>query len=104
VLGHYSRDERLFPLAEAVRRMTGLPARRFGLAGRGEIREGWWADLVLFDARAIRDAATFADPQRPAEGIAAVWVNGVLSSRGQRQTNERGGRFLPRAALDPASY
>jgi N-acyl-D-aspartate/D-glutamate deacylase len=104
VLGRYCRDEGLFPLAEAVHRMTGLPARRFGLAGRGEIREGWWADLVLFDARTVRDVATFADPQRPADGIAAVWVNGVLSSRAQRLTGERGGRFVPRAALDPTSY
>jgi N-acyl-D-amino-acid deacylase len=104
VLGRYCRDEGLFPLAEAVHRMTGLPARRFGLAGRGEIREGWWADLVLFDARTIRDVATFAEPQRPADGIAAVWVNGVLSSRAQQPTGERGGRFLPRAAVDRGSY
>jgi N-acyl-D-aspartate/D-glutamate deacylase len=104
VLGRYSRDERLFPLAVAVNKMTGLPARRFGLSGRGFIREGFAADLVLFDPATVRDVATFTDPQRPAEGIAAVWVNGVLSSRDQRATGARGGRFLPRGEIDAAAY
>ena len=104
VLGRYSRDERLFPLTVAVHKMTGLPARRFGLSNRGFIREGFAADLVLFDPATVRDVATFTDPQRPAEGIAAVWVNGVLSSRGQTATGNRGGRFLPRGPIDPSSY
>ena len=98
VLGRYCRDLGLFPLAEAVHRMTGLSARRFGLAERGEVREGYWADLVLFDPASVRDVATYADPQRPAAGIAAVWVNGVLSSRDQVPTGERGGRFVARGA------
>jgi N-acyl-D-amino-acid deacylase len=104
VLGHYARDERLFPLAEAVHKMTGLPARKFGLSQRGLVREGYAADLVLFDAATVRDVATFADPQRPAEGIAAVWVNGVLTSRDQVATGARGGRFLARGTIDPADY
>jgi N-acyl-D-amino-acid deacylase len=104
VLGHYSRDVGLFPLTEAVHKMTGLSARRFGLAGRGLIREGHWADLVLFDPATIRDVATFADPKRPATGIAAVWVNGVLSSRGQTPTGERGGRFVERGPIGAADY
>jgi N-acyl-D-amino-acid deacylase len=104
VLGRYSRDERLFPLAEAVHKMTGLPARKFGLSQRGLVRDGYAADLVLFDATTVRDVATFTDPQRPAEGIAAVWVNGVLSSRGQVATGARGGRFVPRGTIDPADY
>jgi len=98
VLGHYSRDEGIFPLAEAVRKMTGLPAGRFGLVGRGVIREGSVADLVLFDPTTIRDTATFSDPIRAAEGIAAVWVNGVLSYQDGKATGERGGRFLARPA------
>ncbi len=97
VLGHYSRDLGLLPLTTAVHKMTGLSARRFGLAERGEVREGYWADLVLFDPASIRDVATYADPRRPAAGIAAVWVNGVPTSRNQTPTGERGGRFLPRA-------
>ena len=96
VLGFYCREQRLFPLAQAVHKMTGLPAQRFGLAGRGSIREGAHADLVLFDPETIRDTATFHDPIRPAEGIAAVWVNGVLSYQDGDATAERGGRFLSR--------
>ena len=97
VLGYYSRKEGLFSLAEAVRKMTGLPAQRFGLAGRGLIREAFAADLVLFDPESIIDTATFSDPIRAAAGIAAVWVNGVLSYSVEGVTGKRGGRFLPRA-------
>jgi N-acyl-D-amino-acid deacylase len=104
VLGRYSRDEQLFPLAVAVHKMTGLSARRFGLSGRGFVREGFAADLVLFDPDTVHDAATFTDPQRPAEGISAVWVNGVLSSRDQAPTGARAGRFLPRGTIDHADY
>jgi N-acyl-D-aspartate/D-glutamate deacylase len=84
--------------------MTGLPARRFGLSARGIVREGYAADLVLFDAESVRDVATFADPQRAAEGISAVWVNGVLSSRGQVATGTRGGRFVTRGLIDHTAY
>jgi N-acyl-D-aspartate/D-glutamate deacylase len=96
VLGHYCRDEKLFSLEEAVHKMSGLPAARFGLAGRGEICAGNWADLVLFDAEKIRDAASFDNPTQKAEGIAGVWVNGVLSYTVQGATDRRAGRFLKR--------
>jgi N-acyl-D-amino-acid deacylase len=96
VLGHYCREEGLFPLQEAVRKMTGLPAERFGLAGRGIIRKGGCADLVLFDPDTIRDTATFSHPVCCAEGIAAVWVNGMLSYEDGAATGQRAGRFLPR--------
>ena len=76
VLGHYSRDEGLIGLEDAVHRMTGKPAAVFGLAGRGEVREGAHADLVLFDPDEIIDTATFEDPARPATGIRSVFVNG----------------------------
>lgn len=99
VLGHYSREEKLFPLTEAVHKMTGLSAARYGLGKRGLIKEGFWADLVLFDAATVRDVATFTDPMQPAEGIAAVWVNGVLSSCNKSPTQKRAGRFLPRARI-----
>jgi N-acyl-D-aspartate/D-glutamate deacylase len=104
VLGHYARDEALFPLAVAIHKMTALPARKFGLRDRGVVREGHTADLVLFDAASVRDVATFTDPQRPAEGIHAVWVNGVLSSRDQVPTGAHGGEFLSRGPIDPADY
>jgi len=96
VLGRYCREEKLFSLPEAIRKMTSLPAARFGLAGRGLIREGYFADLVLFDAARIIDTATFADPVQPAEGIAAVWVNGILSCEHRSATGKRAGRFLAR--------
>jgi N-acyl-D-aspartate/D-glutamate deacylase len=96
VLGHYSRDLELFSPGEAVRKMTSLPAERFGLHDRGWIKEGYAADLVLFDPATIRDEATYADPTRPASGISGVWVNGILSYTNQGPTGKRAGRFLPR--------
>jgi N-acyl-D-amino-acid deacylase len=98
VLVRYCRDEKLLTLAQAVYKMTGMPAQRFGLPKRGMIREGYYADLVLFDPAKIIDTATFADPIRPAEGIASVWVNGVLSYSGDRAIENRAGRFLPRGS------
>jgi N-acyl-D-aspartate/D-glutamate deacylase len=98
VLGRFTRDERLFSLANAVHKMTGMPAGRFGLVDRGLIRAGYHADLVLFDPETIRDTATFANPVCAAEGIARVWVNGVMSHSGNTPTGQRGGRFLPRSA------
>ncbi len=97
VLGHYSRDLKLMPLPEAVRKMTGLSAKRFGFKDRGLVREGYNADLVLFDAKTIADTATFKDPIRAATGIEAVWVNGMLSYRHGHATGQRAGRFLPRS-------
>ncbi len=96
VLGRYSREEKLISLPEAVHKMTAMPARRFGLVGRGLIREGYCADLVLFDPERIIDTATFNEPVNPAEGIAAVWVNGVLSYTAQGATGKRAGQFVAR--------
>ena len=98
VLGRYSRQEKLIPLAEAIFKMTGMPAQRFKLQRRGLIREGFAADLVLFDPDNIIDAATFADPVRPAKGILKVWVNGTLSYTAAGSTGQRAGRFLPRGS------
>ena len=97
VLGFYSREQKLFSLGEAVRKMTSLPAQRFGLTHRGWIREGYSADLVFFDPDTVGDAATFEDPKQPAVGIEAVWVNGVLSYR-DRKCVGRAGKFLARSS------
>lgn len=96
VLGRYCREEKLFSLEAAIHKMTALPARRFLLNDRGLIREGYAADLVLFDPATIRDRATYADPMLASQGIAAVWVNGVLSYQASGGTAQRAGRFLPR--------
>ncbi|HKN03581.1 MAG TPA: D-aminoacylase [Buttiauxella sp.] len=96
VLGHYSRDEKLFPLTEAVHKMTGMSAARFQLEGRGLVKCGYYADLVMFDPQTVRDVASFSDPQRPAAGIEAVMVNGVMSYGREKQVIGRAGRFLRR--------
>jgi N-acyl-D-amino-acid deacylase len=98
VLGHYCREQRLFTLPQAVHKMTQLPAQRFGLSDRGLVREGYFADLVLFHPETIIDTATYADPIRPSHGIQGVWVNGVLSYTAAGPTGGRGGRFLQRGS------
>ena len=104
VLGHFSRDLGLFALHTAVHKMTGLTATRFGLHERGFIREGYWADLVLFDPQSVRDVADFKDPQRAAEGIDGVWVNGHLSYADGKAQGQRQGRFLPRSGSLVAGF
>ncbi|MBL8832468.1 MAG: D-aminoacylase [Rhodospirillales bacterium] len=105
VLGHYSRDLKLFPLEEAVRRMTSLPARRFGLSGRGVLRAGAAADIAVFDAASVIDRASFEAPTRPAAGIDRVFVNGACVWEDGAPTGRRPGRCLAldAAALDYAS-
>ena len=96
VLGHYSREVGLFPLETAVWKMTGLTARNFGLADRGSVAVGKHADLVLFDAGTVKDAATYEEPTRPAVGIHTVIVNGGVAWEGGRSTGVRRGRVLRR--------
>jgi N-acyl-D-amino-acid deacylase len=97
VLGHYARDVGLFSLAEAVRKMTSLPAARFKLQDRGTLRPGAFADCVVFDPATIADAATFEHPVAPAKGIAMTMVNGAIAYRAEGGTAARSGRFLKRA-------
>lgn len=96
VLGHYARDVGLFPLETAVWKMTGLTARNFGLKDRGTLAVGQAADLVVFDAATIRDAANYTNPTLPAEGIAAVVVNGALTWRDGAHAGARAGQVLTR--------
>jgi N-acyl-D-amino-acid deacylase len=98
VLGHYARRRGLFSLETAIHKMTGLPAARFGLVGRGVIAPGAAADLVVFDPERIADTATFAQPKQPAAGIDTVYVNGVAVWRQGRGTDARPGTVLKRAA------
>jgi N-acyl-D-amino-acid deacylase len=78
VLGHYVREEKVLSLEEAVKKMTSITAERFSLNDRGVIREGAWADLVLFDPQTITDKATYTDPHQYPEGIPYVIVNGMV--------------------------
>ncbi|TYP88600.1 N-acyl-D-amino-acid deacylase family protein [Blastococcus xanthinilyticus] len=94
VLGHYVRDEGLLSLEEAVHKMTGASARRFGLAGRGEVRSGWTADLVVFDPQEVADTATYADPLLPPDGVRTVVVAGRLVVDGGEVQDACPGRVL----------
>ena len=96
LLGHYARDLGLFPIEEAVRKMTSLPARRMRLADRGILRPGMAADLVVFDPEKVIDRATFADPARYPDGIDVVVVNGKVVLDEGKLTPERPGRVLRR--------
>ena len=94
VLGHYAREEGLFPLETAVHKMTGLTARTFGLKDRGILCEGAYADLVLFDPLSVIDTATFERPETPADGISQVFVNGQSVWRDGAATGARPGKGL----------
>jgi N-acyl-D-aspartate/D-glutamate deacylase len=97
VLGHYARDLGLFPLEEAVHRMTGMPAAKFRLTDRGTIRAGAFADLVVFDPARILDVGTYQDPNHPPAGIRDVFVNGARVVRDGTHGGARPGRVLRRA-------
>nr|WP_300310442.1 D-aminoacylase [Halomonas sp.] len=103
VLAHYSRDLKLMPLSEAVRKMTSLSAATFGLVDRGEIRPGAYADLVLLDLATLEDTANYDTPIAPAKGIVRVVVNGLTAYTDGTASSERHGRLLKRSMrLDAA--
>ena len=96
MLGHYSRNEGLLELADAIHRMTGMCADRFGFADRGAIRPGAFADLVLFDPETTIDTGTYTDPTTVPEGIRGVWVNGERVVADGAVTGARPGRVIRR--------
>jgi N-acyl-D-amino-acid deacylase len=95
VLGHYARDLGLFPLETAVHKMTGLTAKTFGLVDRGVLKEGYAADITIFQPQ-VDETATFAKPIQPAKGIETVIVNGEIVWREGKPTGARPGRVLRR--------
>jgi N-acyl-D-amino-acid deacylase len=99
VLGHYCRDLGLFSLEEAVRRMTGLSASRFGLSGRGTLAPGAYADITVFDPASVADRASFEAPTTPAAGIEHVFVNGRPVWADGKPTGERPGQALRRQQM-----
>jgi N-acyl-D-amino-acid deacylase len=103
ILGRYVRDERLLTLEEAIRKMTSRAAVRVGLLDRGLLRPGMMADVTVFDPAAIRDVATFEDPNHYSVGVRWVFVNGRPVIADGRITSERPGRPLTRSRLAPPS-
>jgi N-acyl-D-amino-acid deacylase len=96
VLSHHSRERGLMSLESAIHKMTGFTATRFGLKNRGQVAAGFAADLVLFDATAIKDNATYASSKEAASGIHAVFVNGVLAMKqGELLAQHAGLRLTP---------
>ncbi len=96
VLGLYARDKHWITLPEAIHKMTGLPAQRLSWKDRGVLREGAFADLVLFNPATVIDHATFAKPFELSTGIEKVFVNGTLVWDGAKPTGAKPGRVLPR--------
>jgi dihydroorotase/N-acyl-D-amino-acid deacylase len=94
ILGRYVRDEKVLPLEEAIRKMTSLPASRMGIANRGILRPGMYADVVAFDPATVRERSTYTDPLHYSEGIPFVTVNGQLVVDGGKITEARPGRAL----------
>ncbi len=94
VLARYVREQGLLTLEDAVRKMTALPAWRMGLRERGELREGWYADVVVFDPETVLDQATFEDPHQYPEGIPWVIVNGQVAVEDGAFRDVRSGRVL----------
>ncbi len=96
LLGKYVRDEQVITLPEAIRRLTSFPAGNLGIADRGRLEVGYFADITVFDPAAIRDHATFAEPHQYATGVRHVIVNGVPVLQDGEHTGAMPGRFVRR--------
>ncbi|HVF81037.1 MAG TPA: D-aminoacylase [Flavisolibacter sp.] len=95
VLGKYVREEKVISLEEAVRRMTSLPAQKFGLKNRGLLQEGFAADIIIFDEKEVADVSTFEKPHAYSKGFQYVLVNGQLVVENGKHTGTRSGQTLP---------
>jgi N-acyl-D-amino-acid deacylase len=94
VLGRYVRDEKVLAMEDAIRKMTSLPAKTFRLQNRGELLEGNWADIVVFDPATVIDHATYKDPHHYSTGFKYVFVNGVAVVENDQHTGARPGMAL----------
>lgn len=94
VLGKYSRDEKIIPLQEAVRKLAKLPCNNLKIEKRGELKAGNYADVIVFDPATVTDHATFEKPHQYATGIIHVWVNGVQVINNGEHTGAKPGRFI----------
>ena len=94
VLGKYVREEKVIPLEDAVRKMSSALCDRLGLRDRGQLREGFYADLVIFDPQTVADRATFTDPHQLSVGVRDVWVNGVRVFQDGSHTSATPGQIV----------
>jgi N-acyl-D-aspartate/D-glutamate deacylase len=102
-LGHYVRDVGALSLESAIHKVTQMPAQKLRIADRGVLREGAFADVVVFDPATVADRATFDDPHQYPVGIEHVIVNGVLTIRHAEQTGELGGRGVVGSGRQPGT-
>ncbi|TFG08614.1 MAG: D-aminoacylase [Promethearchaeota archaeon] len=96
ILGRYVREKNVLTIENAIRKMTSFPAQKLGLKDRGLLREGMWADIVIFNPTKIIDKATYENPHQFPEGIPHVIVNGVLVVEDNKQSRKRPGKILRR--------
>jgi N-acyl-D-amino-acid deacylase len=101
VLSKYVREMKVMTLEESIRKMTSLPAERFGIEGRGRLAEGYFADIAVFDPATVEDRATFAKPHQYADGFEAIVVNAKLVLEGGERSDQLPGMVL-RGDLTPA--
>jgi dihydroorotase/N-acyl-D-amino-acid deacylase len=101
ILRKYVREEKRLTLEEAIRKFSALPAQRMRLTDRGVLKQGMWADIVVFDAEQVRDLATFDDPNRLSEGMQYVLVNGVAVIENEKMTGALPGKVLRGAGYTP---
>ena len=94
VLGHYARDEKVLTLKDAIAKLAALPAKHLKLNKRGEIKVGYYADIVIFDPQKIKDNSTFEKPHQYSEGMIDVFVNGVQVLKDGEHTGAKPGRFV----------
>ena len=101
MLRKYVREEKKLTLEDAVRKFTALPAQRMRLTDRGVLKQGMWADVVVFDPATVRDVATFDDPNHLSEGMEFVLVNGNLVIENGKMTGALPGKVLRGAGYQP---
>src|SRR6185503_5649223 len=97
VLGKYVRERKALTLAQAIHKMSGMPASRLGITDRGRLAPGAAADVVVFDAASVEDRATFENPFQYPVGIKAVLVNGVVALRDDQRSADRTGQTVTSA-------
>ena len=101
ILRKYVREEKKLTLEEAIRKFSALPAQRMRLTDRGALKQGMWADVVVFDPESVRDVATFDDPNRLSEGMEYVLINGVPVIENGKMTGARPGKVLRGTGNEP---